>query len=146
MPNPFDWRTVLLAKHAQHVALIHFPIALFIVGVIFDVCATWTKKQTFATVAFFNLGVAALSVPPVLLTGVAAWRWQLEAQPMKGILLYHVVAAVFSAVIIVAGWWAHYRGRRNNCLPSWRLPLELAGVGLLMVTGHLGGFLSGVNG
>jgi uncharacterized membrane protein len=36
MANPFDWRTVLLAKHAQHVALIHFPIALFIVGVVFD--------------------------------------------------------------------------------------------------------------
>jgi hypothetical protein len=49
-------------------------------------------------------------------------------------------------VIIVAGWWAHYHGRRTNSLPAWRLPLELAGVGLLMITGHLGGFLSGVNG
>src|SRR5947209_4088446 len=28
--NPFDLKTVLLAKHAQHVVLIHFPIALFI--------------------------------------------------------------------------------------------------------------------
>jgi hypothetical protein len=27
--NPFDLKTVLLAKHAQHVVLIHFPIALF---------------------------------------------------------------------------------------------------------------------
>jgi uncharacterized membrane protein len=146
MPNPFEWRMVLLAEHAQHVALIHFPIALFIAGVIFDVCATWTKKQTFAAAAFFNLSVAALSLPPVLITGVAAWQWQLEGQPMKGILLYHVVAAAFSAVIIVAGWWAHYHGRRTNSLPAWRLPLELAGVGLLMITGHLGGFLSGVNG
>jgi len=145
MADPFAWRTALLPKNAQHVALIHFPIALFIAGVIFDVCAAWTKKQTFATAAFCNLSVAALSVPPVLLTGVAAWRWQLEAQPMKGILLYHVVAAALSAVIIGAGWWAHYRGRRNNSLPVWRLPLELAGVALLMLTGYWGGFLSGVN-
>jgi hypothetical protein len=28
--NPFDLRTLLFAKHAQHVVLIHFPIALFI--------------------------------------------------------------------------------------------------------------------
>jgi len=146
MPDPFDWRTLLLAKHAQHVPLIHFPIALFIVGVIFDVRATWTKKQTFATAAFFNLSVAALSVLPVLLTGVAAWRWQLEAQPIKGVLLYHLAAAALSALIIVAVWWAHYRGRHNNSLPGWRWPLELVGVGLLMLTGHLGGFLSGVNG
>jgi len=31
--NPFDIETVLSAKHAQHVVLIHFPIALFVVGV-----------------------------------------------------------------------------------------------------------------
>jgi len=28
--NPFDIRSVILAKHAQHVVVIHFPIALFI--------------------------------------------------------------------------------------------------------------------
>jgi hypothetical protein len=28
MVNAFDWRTIFLAKHAQHVVLIHFPIAL----------------------------------------------------------------------------------------------------------------------
>ena len=34
--NPFDIKTVLLAKHAQHVVLIHFPIALFTAAVAFD--------------------------------------------------------------------------------------------------------------
>lgn len=34
--NPFDIRTVVLAKHAQHVVLIHFPIALFFAAVTFD--------------------------------------------------------------------------------------------------------------
>jgi uncharacterized membrane protein YozB (DUF420 family) len=33
--NPFDLKTILLAKHAQHVVLIHFPIALFTIGVLF---------------------------------------------------------------------------------------------------------------
>ena len=37
--NPFDLNTVLLAKHAQHVVLIHFPIALFIAAVAFDLIA-----------------------------------------------------------------------------------------------------------
>ena len=36
MVNPFDLKTVVLAKHAQHVVLIHFPIALFITAVAFD--------------------------------------------------------------------------------------------------------------
>ena len=34
--NPFDLKTALLAKHAQHVVLIHFPIALFMVSFAFD--------------------------------------------------------------------------------------------------------------
>jgi uncharacterized membrane protein len=43
--NPFDPKTVLLARHAQHVVLIHFPIALFIAGVTFDLMAQWTKRH-----------------------------------------------------------------------------------------------------
>jgi hypothetical protein len=31
--HPFDIKAAPLARHAQHVVLIHFPIALFIAGV-----------------------------------------------------------------------------------------------------------------
>ena len=41
--NPFDIKTVLLAKHAQHVVLIHFPIALFTVAAAFDYFGQWTR-------------------------------------------------------------------------------------------------------
>lgn len=37
--NPYDIKSVLLAKHAQHVVLIHFPIALFPAAVAFDYLA-----------------------------------------------------------------------------------------------------------
>ena len=36
MLNPFDLKAALLAKHAQHVVLIHFPIALYLSGPLFD--------------------------------------------------------------------------------------------------------------
>lgn len=49
--NPFDIRIVPLAKHAQHVVLIYFPIALFTVAGAFDYLAQWTKKQTLTAVA-----------------------------------------------------------------------------------------------
>ena len=43
-------------------------------------------------------------------------------------------------------WWVHFRARRRPVyLPSYRLPVELLAVGLVALTGHLGGFLSGVN-
>jgi len=70
----FDIKAALLAKHAQHVVLIHFPIALFIVGVLFDffLLAQWTKKQLLAAAAYCNLLAAAVATVPVLITGVLA--------------------------------------------------------------------------
>jgi hypothetical protein len=35
--NPFDLKTALLTRHAQHVALIHFPIGLSVTAVAFDI-------------------------------------------------------------------------------------------------------------
>jgi uncharacterized membrane protein len=81
--HPFDIKTALLAKHAQHVVLIHFPIALFVMGVLFDLVAHWTKSRTVAAAAYYNLFAAAISTVPVLLTGALAWQWAFEGQKLK---------------------------------------------------------------
>ena len=147
MVNPFDPKTTLLAKHAQHVVLIHFPIALFITAVAFDLIAQWTKRRGLADAAYYNLLVAAISTVPVLATGLLAWRFQLEGQKVKGILLLHLVLACVSTVMIWLVWWVHFRARRRTVfLPIYRLALEVLVVGIVALTGHLGGFLSGVNG
>ena len=146
--NPFDIRTVVLAKHAQHVVLIHFPIALFITAVAFDYLAQWTKNRTLAAAAYFNLLLAAVSTVPVVATGFAAWQWALEGQQLKGILLMHLVLGCISSVLIWLVCWIHWRVRRHPAapLPTYRLPIEAVAVLLVGLTAHLGGFLSGVNG
>jgi uncharacterized membrane protein len=98
--NPFDIRTVVLAKHAQHVVLIHFPIVLSITAVALDYLAQWTKNQTLAAAAYFNLLLAAVSTVPSVATGFAAWQWALEGQQPKGILLMHLVVGCISSVLI----------------------------------------------
>jgi len=146
--NPFDLKTVLLAKHAQHVVLIHFPIALFMVAVAFDFLAQWAKNRTLAAAAYFNLLLAAGFTVPVVATGLAAWQWALEGQKLKGILLMHLVLGCISAVVIWVVFLIHLHARRHpeNSLPTSRLTLEAIAVLLVGVTAHLGGFLSGVNG
>ena len=146
MGTPLDLRAALLAKHAQHVVLIHFPIALFITAVLFDLVATWSKRRGTADAAYYNLLVSAISTFPVIATGILAWQFQLEGQKLKGVLLLHLVLACVSSVLI---WlvWVHLRSRRRaEVLPPYRLALEFLGVGIVALTGHLGGFLSGVNG
>jgi len=146
MVNPFDLRTVFLARHAQHVVLIHFPIALFISAVAFDLIAQWTKRQGLADAAYYNLLMAAISTVPVLATGLLAWQFQLEGQKLKGILLLHLILACVSTLMIWLVWWTHFRSRRRTVFPpNYRLAIELLAVAVIALTGHLGGFLSGVN-
>jgi uncharacterized membrane protein len=146
MVNPFDLKAVILAKHAQHVVLIHFPIALFLAAVAFDLIAQWTKRPGLADGAYYNLLVAAISTLPVLATGILAWQFQLEGQKLKGVLMLHLTLACVSSAVIWLVWWIHFRARRRaQVLPNYRFAAELLGVILVALTGHLGGFLSGVN-
>jgi uncharacterized membrane protein len=146
--HPFDIKSALLAKHAQHVVLIHFPIALFIMGVAFDFLAQWSGRKALASAAYYNLLAAAVSTLPVLATGLLAWQLALEGQRLKGVLLMHLVFAFVTSALMWLVGWLHFRAARKpeQSLPGYRLPLELAGVILVALTGHLGGFLSGVNG
>jgi uncharacterized membrane protein len=145
--HPFDLKSVLLEKHAQHVVLIHFPIALFITGVAFDLAARWTRRTTLAAAAYCNILAAAAFVVPVLITGILAWEWQLAGQKLKGPLLLHFVLGCSSGLLICRVAWLEIRQRRvsTHGIPSGYLSLELLTVAVVALTGHLGGFLSGVN-
>jgi uncharacterized membrane protein len=129
--NPFDLKSILLARHAQHVVLIHFPIALFLSSVAFDFASQWKRTIALTTVVYYNLTVAALSSIPVVITGLMAWRWQLEGQKLKGTLLLHLLLGLASSALIWLVWWIHLRSRKpERTLPRiaclwrrWRLLL-----------------------
>ena len=145
-PNPFDFRTVALAKHAQHVDLIHFPIALFIAAVAFDLIAYWTKRRRFADAAYDNLLLAALATIPTLTRGVIAGQLQLEGGRLQGVLVLHFALGILSGLSIFLVWWLHFRARKSTYEPTTlRLFIEGIAVLAIIATAHLGGFLSGVN-
>ena len=147
MVNPFDLRTILLAKHAQHVVLIHFPIALFITGVGLDLFSRGKRDSQLAGAAYLNLSIGAATALPAVVTGLLAWQFALEGKRLKGLLLWHVIAASMAALLVIASWWVHWRTRKAQpvSLPGYRIPVELLGVAVVALTAHLGGFLSGVN-
>jgi len=145
--NPFDPKSALLAKHAQHVVFVHFPIALFLTGVVFDFAARWTKKATLAATARLNILAAAVFVLPTLGTGIVAWQWQLEASKLKGLLLLHFALGCTSGLLICLVAWIYFRRRSASvsALPVYYPALELLTAVVVAITAHIGGFLSGVN-
>jgi uncharacterized membrane protein len=144
-PNPFDVKAALLAGHAQHPVIIHFPIALFIASVVFEVLAVWRKQPVFAAVAYYNLLGAALTLPLAIATGLGAWQWQLEGATLKGNLRLHLICALTSAALIILLCWTRSRLRAKGFSPGIAyFAVTLLALMVITLTGHLGGILSGV--
>ena len=143
--NPFDLKAALLAGHAQHPVIIHFPIGLFMASVVFDLLAVWRKKPILAAVAYYNLLGAALTLPLAIATGLGAWQWQLEGATLKGNLRLHMICAVTSALLIFFLCWMRSRLRAKNISPGVSyVTVTLFALMAITLTGHLGGIVSGV--
>ena len=142
MIHAFDPRAVFLARHAQHVVLIHFPIALFLIGVLFDLVSRLKRDDRLGTAAQVNLTAAAICIVPAYLTGLLAWHFALDGQRLHGVLLYHLGLASATMALVITAWWLR---SRTQSRPLISLAVELAGVLSISLTAHLGGFLTGVN-
>ena len=143
--NPFDVKAALLAGHAQHPVIIHFPIALFIASVVFEVLAAWRKQPVLATVAYYNLVGAAITVPFAIATGLGAWRWQLGGARLKGNLELHLICGLTSAALILVLCLirSRLRAKGDSPRPAY-FAVMVVGLMMITLTGHLGGILSGV--
>jgi len=130
------------------VVLIHFPIALFIAAVTFGFLAQWTKRQFLAAAAYCNLlaassGHGASADQRNSRLAVATRRAGAQGRPLDASAAWlRFECADLGGVCLV-----HVRAQRKHrgLLPGYRLPIEAAAVTLVILTGHLGGFLSGVN-
>lgn len=144
--NPFDLKAALLAKHAQHVVVIHFPIALFLASFAFDLLALWRRDRSLATAAYYNLIAAAVTTFPAVVTGLLAWHWLYGGKRLRGNLRLHLLLGLLSSLMIWLVWWLHFRQRRKpgQRLTAAYLAIEVVAVAVITLTGHLGGILSGV--
>ena len=84
--SPFDIRSAVLAKHARHVVLTHFPIAPFLTG------SRSISQQAGRSVRLWRQQPTRtcwwplFSVPPVVASGILAWPWQVARQRAAGAL------------------------------------------------------------
>lgn len=143
--NPFDLKTLLLPKHAQHPVIVHFPIALFIVSLFFDLLAVRLRSRPLATVGYYNLLVATVSAPFALISGLLAWQFAFGGMALKGNILYHLVLACVTTVFlfILIGIRRKSPSEGDPKLSAAYVILGLLAFLAIAATGHLGGSLVG---
>ncbi len=69
MPDLIRFIEVVLA-HPMHPRLVHFPVALSYLGVLVVILAWWRRDTFFDRVAFYTMGLLALSTVVAGLTGI----------------------------------------------------------------------------
>jgi uncharacterized membrane protein len=91
---------------------------------------------------------AAIAAAPTVATGLLAWQLQFEGKAPRGNLKLHMVLALTSSVLIWLVCWLHVREqqRPQAISANVRIAVEVVAVALTLLTGHVGGFVSGVNG
>jgi uncharacterized membrane protein len=143
--KPFSPKAMLFPKHAQHPIIIHFPIALFVISLLFDLLGSRRKDGTLVAAGFYNLIVAAVSAYAAVGSGLLAWRFQYGGAALTGILRYHLILGITLTLLLTLLAWMRAR-RRAPEQPVSRAYFALAVLALviIVITGHLGGILSGV--
>jgi len=144
MESPFDPRSVLFAKHAQHLVLVHFPIGLCLTSTIFEVLGKWRSNAALISASYYNQLSAAIASLPVIVTGLLAWQFQLEGAALKGNLLLHLIFGVTTSFLM---WSVVALYRRTEA--KWvriRYFVQVLTAICVSITGHLGGFVSGLIG
>jgi len=126
-----------------HPMLVHFPIALLFASVLFDILATWVKRETFRDGALCLLVLG-------LLGGIAAASsgdWAEEMAEQAGIAESLIDTHETFAVATLGIFGVLLLGRlllRNQLTPTTAIPYFLVaaiGLGTLSATGHFGGDL-----
>ena len=141
----FDVQSVLLARHAQHVVIVHFPIALFATSYVFDLLSLRSRSRLLRAAAYANHVAAAFAGPVAIVTGILAWQWQLAGARLRGALLLHLIFASVTTILIWILWWIRARaGSEDMRANPFYFGVGGVAVAMIALTAHLGGIVSGV--
>ena len=133
---------MLFFGHPLHPMTVHFPIALYCLGVLLTVIYVWRGQPEVERFAYWCFG---LSWPATIISSVTGLFDQNQLavdDPRLNTVNRHITGAV--ALIIINGLLLYMRFRWPNVLAEKRWPylgLMMLGLGVVFVTGWLGGEL-----
>jgi uncharacterized membrane protein len=131
----------LLPKNAWHPAIVHFPIALFIGGLLIDALGFRSKNPRLLFAGWYNLVFAAITTFAALVSGYVATV--LMKMPIAGITQQHMLLALVATILM----WVMIalRAKQHERMSRGRLALysviALVSVILISYSGHLGGVM-----
>jgi uncharacterized membrane protein len=126
----------------MHGGATHFPIALIMVSVAFDVAGFWwrdeTRRREFRSVGFYSLLIAAAASPVAVVSGIALSKGTLLGTGMLALHHYFIWPA-FGLLIGLAVWRLVVRERASRRADGSYLALASLTLAAMMTAGYWGG-------
>lgn len=140
-PPPKPEEKSMIPKNGFHPAIVHFPIALFIAGLLLDFLGMARKDQTLLFAGWYNILFAAVTSFAGVASGLLAMT--LKKIPAQGLMLNHIMYAGGATVImcILVGMRAHRHERMSAGMRVIYYILAAAAFLAISYAGHLGGTL-----
>jgi uncharacterized membrane protein len=126
----------------MHGGATHFPIALIMVSVVFDVAGFWwpdePRRREFCSVGFYSLLIAAAASPVAVTSGIALSKGILLGTGMLALHHYFIWPA-FGLLIGLAVWRLVMRERGSRRARGYYLALASLTLVAVMSAGYWGG-------
>ncbi len=126
-------------KNGFHPAIVHFPIALFIGGLVLDFLGMIRKDKTLLHAGFYSIVMAVITSLGGIASGVLAMF--LQKLPYRGLIFTHIVTALVSCLLMGAMIAMRVHRHEKMHLPT-RITYYLCAIAcfvLISYAGHLGG-------
>jgi len=140
-PPPKAPEKPLIPKNGFHPAIVHFPIGLFIAGLVLDFLGMVRKDKTLLQAGWYNIIFAALTAFAGIGSGLLA-MFMKKLQP-QGLMLNHILYASGATLImcVLVGMRVHRHEKMSA--GSRTIYYVLAAVAFVAISyaGHLGGTL-----
>src|SRR5579871_1905420 len=128
----------LIPKNVFHPAIVHFPIALFIAGLLLDFLGWRRHQRTLLLAGWYNLVLAAVSAIGAISSGLLAmFRMHL---PFAGLIFTHLLLACVASVLmwIMVALRIHRHEKMTVSLRVTYYVVAVATLVLISYAGHLG--------
>ena len=128
-----------------HPLLVHFPIALFSTGLLFDILSRLLNNEELDHAGFWTMFMALVSSPFAIITGIIAFL--AEDSFLQLPQFYHGILALISTMFLLVLFWVRIKFQLDLRFSSLKRNLYLffhiLAVGILFYGAHLGALRAG---
>ncbi|RPI27505.1 MAG: DUF2231 domain-containing protein [Chloroflexota bacterium] len=126
--------------HPLHPALVHFPIGLLILSLLLDIAARlWTDQEGLYQAAFYTMAFGTVAGALAAIAGFADWTDIRRDHPAKKTATTHMLLNLTALALFGINLFLRSRQPGLAGTSLVYLGLSLAGVGIILVSGYLGG-------